>query len=101
MNNSARKFDTVKVNANLKNQAENIFKEVGITSSEAINTFFVQVISAGNYPLKPKKKKQGVPRLTEAFIDAKLKEAEDDFKINGETYDAFEVLEELKKEYAL
>jgi DNA-damage-inducible protein J len=101
MDNSARKFDTIKVNADLRNQAEHIFNKIGMTSAEATNIFFAQVINTGGLPFRPALKKSKPPRLTQAFIDAKLKEAEKDFESNGETYDAFEVLEELKKEYAL
>jgi addiction module RelB/DinJ family antitoxin len=98
MNNTARKLDTIKVNANLKNQAETIFNEIGMTPSEAINIFLAQVIDKGTFPFKTKTKKNKPPYLTEAFIDAKLKEAEDEIRKGAKFLDGLQAFEEIEKE---
>ncbi|MDR3263954.1 MAG: type II toxin-antitoxin system RelB/DinJ family antitoxin [Clostridiales bacterium] len=106
---SPKKFDTIKVNAKLKAEAEDIFEQIGMTSAEAVNIFFAKVVNTNGLPfsLKATKSKKEtidkltakpVPYLTEDYVDAKLKEAENEILSDIEPLDGFAIFKEFKKE---
>ena len=41
---------TIRIDENLKNQAETVFKQVGLSTSSAINIFFKQVVRTSSIP---------------------------------------------------
>ena len=41
---------TIRIDENLKNQAETIFKQIGLSTSSAINIFFKQVVRTSSIP---------------------------------------------------
>ncbi|MDR3293060.1 MAG: type II toxin-antitoxin system RelB/DinJ family antitoxin [Clostridiales bacterium] len=98
---SPQKLDTIKVNAKLRAEVEYIFDEMGMTTEEAVNIFFSNVKNTGTIPFIVKARHQKQIPISEEIIDAELKEAEDDFKRTGKTFDAFAVLDELEKKYAI
>jgi DNA-damage-inducible protein J len=53
---NAKKLETiyVKIDADVKERAEYVFEEMGITSTDAINIFFRQVINTSSIPFKIK-----------------------------------------------
>jgi addiction module RelB/DinJ family antitoxin len=96
--NNAEKI-SLNISPKLRNEAETILNELGLTTDIAVNVFFKQIIKNNGIPFKIIKPKK-IP-ITNEFIETKLNEAKEDFKNNNETYDAFAVLNELEKKYAL
>jgi addiction module RelB/DinJ family antitoxin len=97
--NNANSLDTVRVNPKLRADAEYIFEKMGMTTTEAFDIFLAQVVNTRSLPFRPKVKKEYVPKLSEEYVDAKLKEAEDELAAGAELLDGFQVLERLKQKY--
>lgn len=64
---SATKTLNVRINADLKDQAEKIFTELGIPTSTAINMFFKAAVRCGGLPLDLRLKSSNLETL--AAID--------------------------------
>ena len=72
-----------RMDESLKEEAEQILKSLGLSSSEAIRLFYQQIVNRGTLPIELK-----VPNaVTQAAIDESRNEAN-----SLDTYDSFEEL---------
>ncbi len=86
----------VKVNNDVKSQAEAVLERLGVSMSDAISVFLKQVIMQNGLPFDvevPFNKLISISDLKEDEFSLELEKAENDFK-NGRAYS----LEEIKKE---
>lgn len=82
----------MRIDSDLKNDAESLLKKLGMSMSEAVNIFFSQVVLNGGLPFNVK-----VPRYNLETEQA-MKEALEISK-NGKGYNSIDTLfEELDKE---
>ncbi len=86
----------VKVNNDVKSQAEAVLERLGVSMADAISVFLKQVIMQNGLPFDVKvhfNKLISISDLKEDEFSLELEKAENDFK-NGRVYS----LEEIKKE---
>jgi DNA-damage-inducible protein J len=96
---SVKKLDTVKVNHKLKTEAEIVLNELGLTTDAAINVFFKQIIKTNGIPFKiTNPPKTQATKEYEKYVDAKLKEAEDEIAAGILPIDGKKAFEELRRE---
>ena len=81
----------VRINSDVKNNAENVFKRLGITPSAAITLFYNQVIRTNSIPFELK---ADVPNETTKKAIAEL----DDMKKNQNKYKSYNNVDELMKD---
>ncbi|MDR1939573.1 MAG: type II toxin-antitoxin system RelB/DinJ family antitoxin [Clostridiales bacterium] len=97
MNDSnAKKLDTIKVNSKLKAEAEEILKQMGLTSAQAVNVFFAKVINTNNLPFDIRNKET---KKNNDYFAAMLKEAENAEANGAEWFEGFALLDEFDKEF--
>ncbi len=93
----------IRVEPDVKKEAENIFKELGIPMSNAVGMFLKQVILQRGIPFDVKLPKQpplNLPSLSKEEFDNVINEGIEDFE-KGNVYTAEEVKEDLRREYGL
>ncbi len=93
----------VRVEPDIKMEAENILKELGIPMSNAVAMFLRQVILQRGIPFDmklPSKKPLSFGELTREEFDEAISEGMRDFE-NGDIYTAEEVKERLKRKYGI
>ena len=92
-----------RVEPELKEQAEQVLSQLGIPMSNAVSMFLRQVVLQRGIPFEmklPKEPPLAYGKLTKAQLDAALEEGIEDIRA-GRTYDAQEVLDELRRDYGL
>jgi len=97
----------IRVDGNVKRQAESIFNELGMTLTTAMNLFLRSAVRYGGLPLELRLEQpesygptaDWTPQQWEK-VRKMLEVSEEQFK-NGEYRDAFEVLSEARVKYGL
>ena len=92
-----------RVEPELKEQAEQVLSQLGIPMSNAVSMFLRQVVLQRGIPFEmklPKKQPLVYGQLTKAQLDTALEEGMEDIRA-GRTYEAQEVLDELRRDYGL
>ncbi len=93
----------VRVEPDVKNEAENILKELGIPMSNAVAMFLRQVILQRGIPFDmklPSKKPLNMGELSKEEFDQAISDGMKDFE-NGNVYTSEEVKSRLKGKYGI
>ena len=79
---------SVRMDAELKNDAENILVSLGLTPSQAINVFYKQITFQNGLPFPVK-----IPemKLNEITVNAMEEKNLDEYKTSSELYKDFEI----------
>lgn len=89
----------IRVEPNVKDSAEAVLKELGLSMSNAVSIFLRQVVMQNGLPFEvkmPCKKPLVYEDLSEEDFDREILKAMDDFD-NGRTYTSEEVAKELEE----
>lgn len=92
-----------RIDTGLKENAENILHQLGISPSSAIQMLYSQIVLTRGLPLDlhlPSAKPTATGGMSRAEIDVELTEGIDSLK-SGKTYTANEVDAELTKEFGI
>lgn len=87
----------------VKQAADHLFEEIGISTSGAINIFLRRAVKTGGFPFKVTINEPNIPdfdTMTPSERNRIVKDAIDDMNSNG-TVPADKVFAELDKKYAL
>ncbi|MDO5062031.1 MAG: type II toxin-antitoxin system RelB/DinJ family antitoxin [Peptostreptococcaceae bacterium] len=90
----------VRVEPDIKEQAEAVLEKLGIPMSNAVSIFLRQVVMQNGLPFEvkiPRTKPLSLSNLSEVEFYAEMLKADNDFE-NGRTYSFDEVEDALKKE---
>lgn len=93
----------VRVEPDIKEQAEVILEKLGIPMSNAVSIFLRQVIMQNGLPFEvkiPNDKPLSLLNLSETEFNREMQKANDDFE-RGRTYSFEEIEKELNKELGL
>ena len=93
----------VRIEPDVKEQAENILSTLGIPASNAINMFYKQIILNRGLPFDvkiPKERPVSVAEMTEAELNAELEKGYADM-IAGRTKPARQAFADIRKEFDL
>ncbi len=93
----------VRVEPDIKTEAESVLKELGIPMSNAVAMFLRQVILQRGIPFEiklPRKKPLCLEELTEEEFAEAINEGIRDFE-NGDVHTAAEVREHLNRKYGI
>lgn len=92
-----------RIDSNLKENAENILQQLGISPASAIQMLYSQIVLTRGLPLNlhlPARKPVAIEGLTREEIDAELLKGIESLK-SGKTYSPDEVMRELSREYGI
>lgn len=92
-----------RIEPELKEQAESILSTLGISSSNAINMFYRQIVLKGGIPFElkvPSEKVINMNNLSEEQLNTELEKGYSDIKA-GRTKPASKVFEDIRKDYNL
>lgn len=92
-----------RIDTNLKEKAENILQQLGISPSNAIQMLYSQIVLTRGMPLDlhlPTKKPTSVGGMSREELDAEIMTGINSLK-SGTTYTADEVDAELAKEFGI
>lgn len=90
----------VRVEPNIKEQAEIVLEQLGIPMSNAVSIFLRQVVMQNGLPFEVKihgSRPIAIADMSEAHFNMEMLKAQNDFE-KGKTYSLEEVENELKKE---
>lgn len=90
----------VRVEPNIKEQAEIVLEQLGIPMSNAVSIFLRQVVMQNGLPFEVKihgSRPIAITDMSEAQFNMEMLKAQNDFE-KGKTYSLEEVENELKKE---
>ncbi|MDD7513455.1 MAG: type II toxin-antitoxin system RelB/DinJ family antitoxin [Clostridiales bacterium] len=90
----------VRVEPNIKEQAEIVLEQLGIPMSNAVSIFLRQVVMQNGLPFEVKihgSRPIAIADMSEAQFNMEMLKAQNDFE-KGKTYSLEEVENELKKE---
>lgn len=90
----------VRVEPNIKEQAEMVLEQLGIPMSNAVSIFLRQVVMQNGLPFEvklPSSRPTTIADMSEAQFNLEILKAHNDFE-NGNTYSLEEVEKVLKKE---
>ena len=93
----------VRIEPDVKEQAESILSTLGIPASNAINIFYKQIILNRGLPFDvkiPTAKQIDVAELTEAELNAELEKGYADM-VAGKTKPARQAFADIRKDYGL
>lgn len=93
----------VRVEPNIKEQAELVLERLGIPMSNAVSIFLRQVVMQNGLPFDvkiPNKKPLVLSDLTSKEFNMEMLKAHDDFE-NGEVYSIEEVENDLKRDFGI
>ena len=93
----------VRIEPELKEQAENILAALGIPASSAINMFYKQIILQRGMPFDLRLPAENVPNInamTEEEIDRELQKGIDDVR-SGNVKSAKQAFADIRKDYNL
>lgn len=93
----------VRIEPDLKEQAEEILSALGIPASNAINMFYKQIILQRGLPFELKLPSESVlnfNQLTEQELDRELQKGIDDVK-NGNVKTSKQAFADIRKDYGL
>lgn len=92
-----------RIDSGLKENAENILSQLGISPSSAIQMFYSQIVLTGGFPLDlhlPSSKPTAIGGMNRAELDAELIKGFESLR-TGKTFTADEVDAELKEEFGI
>lgn len=92
-----------RIDTGLKENAENILSQLGISPSSAIQMLYSQIVLTRGLPLNlylPSAKPTAIGGMSRAGLDAELMKGIDSLKA-GKTYSMAEVDAELEKEFGI
>lgn len=92
-----------RIDTNLKNNAENILSQLGISPSSAIQMLYSQIVLKQGIPFElklPSSKPFAAGAMTKEELDAELQKGVDSIK-TGNVYSADEVDAALTKEFGI
>lgn len=92
-----------RVEPEIKEQAENVLNQLGISMSNAISMFLRQIAIRGEIPFETKlssKRPLVMGELTKEELDSEIANGVADIE-NGRVYSAEEVLEEMQRIYGI
>ena len=92
-----------RIDTNLKDNAESILSQLGISPSSAIQMFYSQIVLKKGMPFElklPSSKPLAVGAMTREELDAELQKGVDSIKA-GKVYSADEVDAALAKEFGI
>lgn len=92
-----------RIDTDLKNNAENILNQLGISPSSAIQMLYSQIVLTQGFPLNlhlPSAKPTAIGGMSRAEIDTELMKGVNSLK-SGKTYTADEVDAKLAKEFGI
>ena len=92
-----------RIDSNLKESAENILQQLGISPSSAIQMLYSQIVLTRALPLDlrlPSRKPTAIGGMSREEVDAELMKGMDSLK-SGRAYTADEVDAELKREFGI
>ena len=90
----------VRVEPNIKEQAEIVLEQLGIPMSNAVSIFLRQVVMQNGLPFEvklPSSRPISITNMSDAQFNVEMLKAHNDFE-NGNTYSLKEVENELKRE---
>jgi addiction module RelB/DinJ family antitoxin len=93
----------VRIDTGLKNNAENILNQLGISPSSAIQMLYSQIVLTRSLPLDlrlPSAKPTAIGGMSRTEVDAELMKGINSLKA-GKTYTADEIDAELAKEFGI
>ncbi len=91
----------VRIDEELKNKSDALFKELGTDLTSAIRMFLTQAVANNGFPFEIKKKEtMNVRRLTEEELLMRLEIAREQ-ETRGEVYGAKSVVEAMKSKYGV
>ncbi|MBU8790550.1 type II toxin-antitoxin system RelB/DinJ family antitoxin [Oceanobacillus caeni] len=93
----------VRLEPELKEQAESILGQLGIPLSNAVNIFLKQVVMQKGIPFDvkiPATKPVGISNLTESEVNAELEKGYTDF-MQGDTKSATKAFTEIRRDYGI
>ena len=92
-----------RIDSNLKESAENILQQLGISPSSAIQMLYSQIVLTRGLPLDlrlPSRKPTAIGGMSREEVDAELMKGMDSLK-SGRAYTADEVDAELKRKFGI
>ena len=92
-----------RIDTEIKENAEGILSQLGISTSSAIQMFYSQIILKRGIPFElrlPSRKPTAIGGVTREQLDAELMKGIESMK-SGKTYTADEVDAELKREFGI
>ena len=92
-----------RIDTDLKENAENILNQLGISPSSAIQMLYSQIVLTRGLPLDlhlPSAKPTAIGNMSRTEIDAELKKGMESLK-SGKSYTADEVDAELAREFGI
>ena len=92
-----------RIDSNLKENAERILQQLGISPSSAIQMLYSQIVLTRGLPLDlrlPSRKPTAIGGMSREEVDAELMKGTDSLK-TGRAYTADEVDAELKREFGI
>ena len=92
-----------RIDSNLKESAESILQQLGISPSSAIQMLYSQIVLTRGLPLDlrlPSRKPTAIGGMSREEVDAELMKGMDSLK-SGRAYTADEVDVELKREFGI
>ena len=92
-----------RIDSNLKESAESILQQLGISPSSAIQMLYSQIVLTRGLPLDlrlPSRKPTAIGGMSREEVDAELMKGMDSLK-SGKAYTADEVDDELKREVGI
>ena len=92
-----------RIDSNLKESAESILPQLGISPSSAIQMLYSQIVLTRGLPLDlrlPSRKPTAIGGMSREEVDAELMKGMDSLK-SGKAYTADEVDAELKREFGI
>ena len=92
-----------RIDSNLKESAENILQQLGISPSSAIQMLYSQIVLTRGLPLDlrlPLRKPTAIGGMSREEVDAELMKGMDSLK-SGRAYTADEVDAELEREFGI
>ena len=92
-----------RIDSNLKESAESILQQLGISPSSAIQMLYSQIVLTRGLPLDlrlPSRKPTAIGGMSREEVDAELMKGMDSLK-SGKAYTADEVDDELKREFGI
>ena len=91
----------VRVEPNIKEQAEIVLEQLGIPMSNAVSIFLRQVVMQNGLPFEvklPNSRPIAIADMSEAQFNVEMLKAHNDFE-QGKTYSLKEVENDLKREF--
>ena len=92
-----------RIDSNLKESAESILQQLGISPSSAIQMLYSQIVLTRGLPLDlrlPSRKPTAIGGMSREEVDVELMKGMDSLK-SGKAYTADEVDAELKREFGI